>query len=372
MTATALKSPVTRIATLIVAVLATIVAAASVGAASASAGRCEAGVHHDVSGLGGGSFPDSCWRPYGPDSPFNERVRRAPTAPGSERMVNRLVGAGPISYAVAGDPARDFGMATFYSTPDDPVYTFHCTENWGRCAIEGMEVHVPEEVMPSGVWPLPSPNTAWDSHLTIIDTETGWEYDLWDVRSIANGEITTSWGGRTRIDGDGLGSDAVAAQFGSLAGVIRGEELAAGRIRHALTIDVPCTNGFVPPATKGGWECRDAGMPVADGLPMGAHLQLKIGRKKIRRMDAPKWKKAIIRALRNYGAYVSDTTGTADQWSLNFESSASYKNYPVADPIVQVARQSGIQPEDYNNNGHDEYWMDIASGVNWDRLRVVE
>ena len=55
-----------------------------------------------------------------------------------------------------------------------------------------------------------------------------------------SGELVTAWGGRTRIDGDGLGSAAVAANFGTLAGLVRPEELEAGRIEHALFMTVPC------------------------------------------------------------------------------------------------------------------------------------
>ena len=55
-----------------------------------------------------------------------------------------------------------------------------------------------------------------------------------------------------RIDGNGLGSDAVAAQFGSLAGIIRPAEMKSGRIEHALALTVPCTVGFVAPAVTPG------------------------------------------------------------------------------------------------------------------------
>ena len=40
------------------------------------------------------------------------------------------------------------------------------------------------------------------------------------------GRIDISWGGRTRIDGQGLDSSATAAGFGNLAGKLRAEELA--------------------------------------------------------------------------------------------------------------------------------------------------
>ena len=61
-----------------------------------------------------------------------------------------------------------------------------------------------------------------------------------------------SHGGRTRIDGDGLNSDATAAEFGLAAGVIWGEQMKAGNIDHALFIHTRCTSGrSVYPAAAG-------------------------------------------------------------------------------------------------------------------------
>ena len=49
--------------------------------------------------------------------------------------------------------------------------------------------------------------------------------------SKADGVVTIGWGGRTRIEGDGLGSGGVAAGFGNLAGVIRGAGVRLGAHR---------------------------------------------------------------------------------------------------------------------------------------------
>jgi hypothetical protein len=345
----------------------------SVGVSDAQAADCGHARAEAMTRLSVGSGPGACWRPYSAKSPFNTKVthRDRPVA-GSKGIVKQLLSGGPISHFVAGDEARDYGIATFYSDADDPVYHVKCLEQWGTCALEGEDIHMPAEVRPSGVWPLESASDAWDSHMTVVDTTTGMEYDMWNVRSVGPNEITTSWGGKTPINGDGLGSDAVAARYGSLGGVIRAPELLNGHIRHALALNVPCTNGFEYPATKGGLECADTDMGTANQPAMGAHFQLKISKRKIRRMHLPAWKKAIVVALKRYGAYTTDTSGVADQWGLKFESPASYDARGEQNPFVSLARRKGLTPEDYNQNGQDEYWFDLDSGINWSKLRVVK
>jgi hypothetical protein len=314
--------------------------------------------------------PTSCWRPYAASSPFNTPVAASSESEGgSAAQVSRLLSGGAISYFVAGDPARDFGTAVYYPHSSDPIYTVHCTESWGRCVLEGEEVHLPAGAIPSGPWPIGSGDA--DSHMTVVDQENGWEYDFWNVREIGGGRIVTKWGGKTKIEGDGLGSDAVAAQFGTLAGIIRPSEMRSGVIDHALVLTVPCTVGFVAPATKGGLECADAGMSTAGALPMGAHLQLGMSDAEIEAMSAPAWKKGILRAFSTYGAYVEDTTGDSSQWGLKFESPNGSTSQGGTDEYVELAKSLGMEPEDYNGNGYPEYWFNISGGVDWSKLRII-
>lgn len=333
-----------------------------------TAHECPEGV--SVASFSEDARPPACWRPYSAESPFNVPIPRSvPAAQGAEAGAGALAGSGPISHHVVGDAERDYGIAIFYAGPEDPIRKLHCVRPWGRCEVEGREVPVPAQAVPSGVWPLRHEGEEWDSHLTVIDTSTGVEYDLWNVRGIDDGTVEAAWGGHTPVWGDGLGSDAVAARYGSLAGVIRFEELEAGRINHALALNVPCTVGFEYPALKGGLECEDAGMSTQGRPAMGTRLQLELNRAEVRR--APLWKRGILRALDRYGAYVADTTGVEDQWSLKFESPAGYTAFGQPDPYVELAKRQGLSEHDFNENGEVEYWFDLASGVDWSRLRVV-
>jgi hypothetical protein len=307
-------------------------------------------------------------RPYADTSPFNTRIESPEVKPNSDAIIERLTAHAP-SYFVAGDQARDWGVAIYYPAPDDTSYRIHCVEPWGTSEIEGDIIRLPAGAKPSGVWPLPHPGDDWDSHLTVI--QDGVEYDLWNIRTIGAGEIVCKWGGKTDIDGDGLGSGAVAAEFGALGGLIRAHELVQGRINHALSLTVPCTVGYTWPATKGGYECSWGGFPLANALQQGDLIQLQISRGDIQQF--PVWKQGILKAWKRYGAYVGDTTGDPSQWALKVESAASYTSQGQSDPLVELAKSEGLHPEDYNGNGQPEYWFDIGGGVDWrSRLRVVK
>ncbi len=315
--------------------------------------------------------PGDCWRPYNDSSPFNRQLPQgAPLASGSSSMVNHLLAGGQVGYLVAGDPQRDGGVPIYWSQPSDPVYTLHCTKPWGRCAIEGMQIHVPASAEPTGGFA--TPGNDHDAHMTIVDQQSGWEYDLWNVQSKTGSTINFGWGGKTRIDGDGLGSAAVAADYGSIAGPIRVQELRDGLINHALTMAVPCTDSQVYPAQGTGMRCSDAGLPASSSIAMGSHFELNMSDSQIAALNVPTWKKTILTALAKYGAYVSDTTGNADQWGFETESSQSYTSFGQADPWVQFARSIGLRPYDFNNNGYQEYWFDLRSDVPWNRLQVVD
>ena len=76
------------------------------------------------------------------------------------------------------------------------------------------------------------------------------------VQAAGGGTLSFGWGGRTLIDGNGRCSGATGSQFGNMAGSIRAQEMAAGRIDHALFMVVNCdSGGFVYPAGKSGRAC---------------------------------------------------------------------------------------------------------------------
>lgn len=352
-------------------VLAAALFAGSIQAPAASAAdRC--GVQNGFGSFSGHNPPGACWRPYNDASPFNQPIPDgAPSLASSARYAHSLTSVLTDDPEVFGDDARDGGVAVYWSQPSDPIYELRCMKPWGRCVLEGLEIRVPAAAMPTGGrFAL---NGDMDAHMTIVDQTSGWEYDLWNVRRKDDSRrvIEFGWGGKTRIDGDGLGSDAIAARYGSLAGIIRPAELVSGTINHALLIGVPCTETYVYPATKTGLTCTEAGLDPSAYPPMGARMQLDLTPAEIERLRLPRWKKAIVTALARYGAFVSDTTGSADAWGFEYESGISYKSFGRPDPWVQWARALGVKPEDYNRNGEAEYWVDVYGDIPWHRMRFV-
>ena len=316
------------------------------------------------------SQPGACWRPYNDSSPFNRGVSsRTPLAAHSARYANHLLANGGPAEFVFGDPARDAGVPIFWSRPGDPRYRLHCTKPWGRCELEGLRIRIPAEATPAGGFS--TADNEHDAHMTVIDQRKGVEYDMWQVQRKRGSRLEFSWGGKTRIDGNGLGSDAVAARYGTLAGPIRFTELRDGEINHALTIAVPCTDRHVYPAVQTGARCRDAGIPRDYSIPMGAHFRLALTPAQIDALGLPAYKKALVTALADYGAYVSDTTGLQGAWGIEIESSQSYVSFGLPDPWVGWAQSIGVVGEDFDHNGYPEYRLHYSQGIPWERLRVV-
>jgi len=318
-------------------------------------------------GFGAGNWPSGGWRPYADSSPFNRPVGDAATHPHSAQLVARALQWGAPSNLIVGsaDTTGDYGHPVYWAQPTDPTFVLHATASWGRASIEGMRIHVPAGARPAG---------GSDGHMTIVQPD-GWEYDLWQAQPLPTGSdtLTFAWGGRVRIDGDGLGSPATAAHYGSLAGIIRPEELAAGRIDHALFVVLKCTgtdtsfgygvktgaSAYVYPAAAGGSRCADADAP-----PMGTRFALDLSDAQIAGLAVPAWKKTILTALAHYGGYVGDTGGPG--FGLQFESSTMYTSFGFADPLVAFAKQNGA------SEWNGMYAFNLSQGVDWAKyLRVL-
>jgi len=308
--------------------------------------------------------PPGCWRPYATASPFNRQVTASSReAPNSAATVGRLLGFGGLQNLLAGQAgtSNDFYRPLYYSRASDPTFTLHCTNiSWGVCPLEGLLIHVPDAARAPG---------GTDAHMTVIDQSAGVEYDLWQVSSkpSGGGVLQFSWGGKTAIDGAGLGSGAVAAEFGTAAGLLREQELEAGQINHALLISVHCDSGaFVYPAAKGGRACSDLGESNANAPAEGTRFQLTMTDAQIDALGVPDWKKTILRAMSHYGLIVGDTGGS---WQLEAESALSHTSFGTADKWVEFAKSVGVP-----HYAPDNDWVfNVNNGVDWGRyLRVVD
>lgn len=335
------------------------------GAGDTPATRTTSGCGDDLSSFGPGRWPSACWRPYSDASPFNQRIGSgAQVDARSSAFVRELAswGKGPSDLETGtADTDSDWQHPTYYSDTSDPEFTIHCVGEYGvDCEIEGMKIRIPDPARQGGSY-----KRGWegDGHMTVVEKHTGWEYDFWNVRNKprGGGRIDVGWGGRTRIDGDGLGSNGTAAWYGNLAGIIRAQEMQAGRINHALFMVIKCSaKEWVYPAQEHGSLCDDQ----SDAIPFGTRFQLDMTPQQIEALDVPAWKKTILKAMAEYGMYVGDTGGSP--WDLQFESGSTYTSFGFEDEMVAFGREQGLEPW-----RGVTYW-DLKSGVDWsEHLRVI-
>ncbi len=159
-----------------------------------------------------------------------------------------------------------------------------------------------------------------DSHISLVDWESGWIWDMWAARRRDDGDWEAYTGMKYRTDGSGVFDRADfavhngesihpygpsrAAGVPELAGLIMHDEILAGRIEHKLSFatQAAALQRFVyPPAcwTDGGW---------LKGVPEGAVLQLDP------HLDLTPFKLSpsalvVARALQEYGAVCVDVAG---------------------------------------------------------------
>ena len=165
---------------------------------------------------------------------------------------------------------------------------------------------------PQAIPSYAAPTEGSDHHLAVLDPAAGTMLDMWVAEKLADGwRAGTRWvssagGSGIACNSSGTCGGANAANFALMAGVVRPEEIAQGRIEHALVITTPYTRSDVIacPATH-----TDGRYASADALPMGARVQLDPA-VNVNALVLPAWKKTIARALQEYGAYVGDTGGS--------------------------------------------------------------
>jgi hypothetical protein len=153
-----------------------------------------------------------------------------------------------------------------------------------------------------------------DAQVIVVDTETGDEWGLWQLRrtdggwTAANGyHYNVRWTGVPPRDAAGNPFGSRGAGVPYLAGLVRPCEIDRGRIDHALAFgfDWP-TGAHVYPATK-----SDGASTDSQGLPEGTRLQLdpRLDDGAIRGLGCDGACLVIAHALQRYGMYVIDNAG---------------------------------------------------------------
>lgn len=256
--------------------------------------------------------PLPVWRPFSDDSPWNQPIPPAArTDSDSSAAIVDFASRGALYINI-----QDWSIPVYFvdadQTPRREVYDLR-PDLFGRGFEFPRRIPIPANA-------VASPPVDGDNHLCIIDRQKNLEWGMWWARKDAKGEWGTGLGAVTDLAGTGVNTPwygearqldahrARASGFPLIAGLIRVEEIRAGRINHALIFAYDhCRTGFfVPPASTA--QATVPGTRNSTGVPMGGRIQLD-----------PSWDvehsaltrsgKIIARTLQEYGAYCGDYAG---------------------------------------------------------------
>lgn len=274
-------------------------------------------------------------RLYADTSAFNTRIGSTPTiAANSAAMVGKSLVGYKSSANFANSDYWGIAMVNGRSTDPQRVVSLY---DWGYgFNYTPSAIHIPDGAKQT---------LGDDHHLVVFDG--GHELDMW----VGFQESDMNWKAGARMveptTGSGIAGPASgnAAGFALAAGVIRPEEIAAGRIDHALVFTSPYVrNSYVSPAVHGDGKQTDP-----DAMPMGTRIQLDPS---VDISGLPTYKRIVAQALKDYGAYLADSSG-----SLAIRGEAS------------IGRAS--------TGGPSDIWTPVGvtdtnlSTLPWDHMRVI-
>jgi hypothetical protein len=161
----------------------------------------------------------------------------------------------------------------------------------------------------SGPYPIPKnakieggPNADGDRHIILLDRARCRAYELYDAHPngggwrAGSGAVYDLRANKLRPRG---WTSADAAGLPILPGLVRYEEIAAGRIDHAIRITAPRTrNTYIWPARHAASADASASLP-----PMGLRLRLKSS---VDISKLPKQARIVAEAMRRYGVILAD------------------------------------------------------------------
>ncbi len=162
------------------------------------------------------------------------------------------------------------------------------------------------------------PGAGGDRHAIVVDAATCTLYETWNTRKTARGWTAGSgavWGLRSNALRRKGWTSADAAGLPILPGLLRYDEVARGRVDHAIRFTTNITDRrFVWPARHQAGSVSDRSYP-----PMGARFRLK---KSFSTKGFSRDAKVVIKAMKRYGLVLADNgspwyfQGTADdRWT---------------------------------------------------------
>jgi hypothetical protein len=229
-------------------------------------------------------------------NPWNERVDRLPVAASSDAII-RSIGPDETLHA-------DFGSGLWEGAPIGiPITVVRGRQRKVRIRFEYADES------DRGPYPIPSSvkieggrRSDGDRHALLLDRDNCRLYELFALYPSASGWRAGSgaiWNLRSNRLRPAGWTSADAAGLPILPGLARFDEVARGRIDHALRFTVRRTRrAYVYPARHFASDSNDPNLP-----PMGLRLRLKAG---FRTAGYPRQARIVLEALKRYGMLVAD------------------------------------------------------------------
>jgi len=318
----------------------------------------------------------ACFTPYTSTSPWNQTLSTAPRTLGSSQAIMDFLFSSAFTTGMnsprigspfAGDV--DYNFPYYFATARDPLVTLHCFEAWGRCAFEGVQIHIPASARPA--------MGCCDHHVTVVDVATADEYDFYEAPTsvpASGGTYSVGWGGKTNLQtGTGWGAGSgTAAGSSQLGGVVRISEFQSGIIKHALSLTTSCTLSTTPvyPATSNAVQPCPGG---ATGItaPIGSRLWLDLDATHVAALPVSNATKIVLNALHTYGGFITDTNGNTASLAVNSipEAPTGFVASGGSDTIgAWYAANVPAYPWQANT-----YQLDIWNAVDWQHhLHVLD
>lgn len=267
--------------------------------------------------------------PFSSDSLWNTDISAAPLDPNSSSIISNWVGAVNVHPDWGNDPT--YGIPYVVVDGKQPLVNV----NLGAYGDEGDPGPMP---VPSSAPVEGGSSSTGDRHVLVLDNGNCFLYELYNSSVNSDGswnaDSTAVWDLTDNQQRPYTWTSADAAGLPIFPGLVRYDEVAAGKIQHAFRFTLPRTSAaFTPPASHSAATSSDPSAP-----PMGMRLRLKSS------YDISSFSpqmQLILTAMKTYGLILADNgsalyvTGVSDnRWGSDLDS---LKTVPAsAFEVVQI------------------------------------
>ncbi len=276
---------------------------------------------------GGLASTDVRLSPFAADSVWNQPVQSQPSAADGRSKLTAALRAdtdtetgGPVHSWVN---SREYSMPVVQADPCDPTVRFDEQNPFEPIPVD--ELRVPADAEPAA---------GDDKHLLVLQPDGITAVEMFGAEKVSDNEWKVARVEVVDLTGSGIGPDNGVRAYGgsALGGLIRTWEIdpadpnhTDGVIRHPLAMALPSSmllytsgdpgydaegngmaQGYVWPATE---EDFDAPWSYSGVIPMGARVVLPKS-VDLDTLGLGPEARAIAQALQDYGAYVTDRTGS--------------------------------------------------------------